>query len=160
MNRFIETLETRQLLSAAFLHQDAHHVGSASAVHADKNATTSMKFNGTANNSDGSLAANLMISIEQTKNGLMAEIVATSATTKREMFKVPVDANGNFTISRNSDKKTLLVNAAVSADQQTIAGTWTNTENGNPSNGTLSLTRTVAPTPAPKPAPKPPLVLR
>jgi len=165
MRAFIESLESREMFSAAVhaaphaiiphtaaIHKSLVHkaliqkpASHNPAVHAPVQVTANLMFAGTAADSNGE-NAELLATIMQTDTGYSASVRIIDADGTINTFTMTSDATGAFNYVAPIDRNTTVVNAQLSADHNSITGNFTSTLTDGTSNaGTLSLSRTLLP---------------
>lgn len=147
MNQFIQTLESRQMFSAAPIVPHLS-VGTLPPVpHVTMNLTAPMYFQGTALHGDGSLDADLLITMKASGKGYSATVLICNPNGKITPANLMLNAAGQFTYTDNEGGNITTVIGQLSANKQTITASITHTNPNGSSTGTISCSRTTtAPT--------------
>ena len=136
MHRLFETLEGRRMLSATMLGMPVRVAAHPPAVHAPLSQNMPMRFQGTATSTTAGVpAVQLQMLVVKTDKGFRAELTAVSDLGKRMNFALKLGADGSFTVDRKEKTGSLHLEGKVSADLQTVAGTFTDTRTDGSSSG-------------------------
>jgi hypothetical protein len=147
----VEMLESRRLLSAtatvapaAAMYGGGSGGGAVTAAATTVPMLTGSAYTGTSTASDGT-TSDITISVStESKSGKLAGTITaiTGSTTTTYTFSGSVNKKGTFTLKGNGGgHKTLSVKGAVSADTNTLTGTFKAAGKHNSSHGTFTASR-------------------
>ena len=140
MNRLFETLESRTLMSGtmtavAFGPVEAHPA----AVHVSASEHTTAVFNGTAATADGTAVATLQMTVTRSGHSVRAVLTATGGDGKLAHYNLKLGAGGSFSFDSKEKGVRLHVQGRLSADGQSVSGTFAQTRKDGSTSGTISL---------------------
>jgi len=141
MYAFIETLETRQMLSVS--HPAVHAAPRSPApIHMTPTADQTMVFQGKSLNSDGSFDADVQMTLVPVTGGTYGvRIVVLNSDGGVSNLTTTLDATGHFSFTQTDGGGSTAVQGQLSTDKRSFTATWSSTNSSGIRSGTASLTR-------------------